>query len=145
MSMMQLTDVNVLLYAHREDAADHSEYEKWLFDVVTGTDPYGVSELALSSFIRIATNPRAYKEPSLLEEALRFANQIRTGPAVSILQPGDQHWAIFSSLCEQSQARGNLVPDAYLAALAIEHDCELISTDGDFAKFPGLRWRHPLK
>ncbi len=142
---MLLTDVNVLLYAHRDDAVDHSDYEKWLFDVVTGTDPYGVSELVLSSFIRIATNPRAYKQPSSLEDALIFANQIRTGPAASILQPGDQHWTIFTDLCEQTQARGNLITDAYLAALAIEYDCEMISTDRDFDKFPGLRWRHPLE
>jgi toxin-antitoxin system PIN domain toxin len=142
---MQLLDVNILLYAARQDAPDHAKYAKWLEDLLNGTEPFAISEPVLSSFIRIATNPKAFKEPSTLEEAFEFADQVRDQPHCVRLQPGPRHWDIFRDLCRQLGAKGNLVPDAYLAALAIEIDNEWISTDRDYARFPGLKWRHPLE
>jgi toxin-antitoxin system PIN domain toxin len=98
----------------------------------------------LSSFVRIATNPKAFKNPSTIDEALVFTNQLREQPHCVHAQPGPQHWQIFSELCRQVNATGNLVPDPYLAALAIESKCEWISTDNDDNRFPGRKWRHPL-
>lgn len=84
------------------------------------------------------------QNPTKLEEALLFAEAIRHQEHAVVINPGNRHWSIFESLCRQSDAKGKSVPDAYLAALAIEHGCEFISTDRAFARFPGLRWRHPL-
>jgi toxin-antitoxin system PIN domain toxin len=141
---MQLPDVNVLLYAARVDAPDHENYAMWLEDLLNGSEPYGISELVLSSFVRIATNQKAFQQPSTLDEALDFADQVREQPHCVLVQPGPRHWEIFRDLCQQVQAKGNLVPDAYLAALAIESGCEWISTDKDYARFPGLNWHHPF-
>jgi uncharacterized protein len=141
---MKLLDVNVLLYAARVDLLDHKIYAKWLEDVLNGTEPYAISEMVVSSFIRIATNPRAFQQPSTTDEAFEFVDQLREQPHCVLVQPGPRHWEIFRDLCRQVQAKGNLVPDAYLAALAIESGCEWISTDKDYGRFPGLVWRHPL-
>ena len=78
-------------------------------------------------------------------KALDYAELVRTAAVVSVLEPGPQHWGIFASVCRQSAASGNLIMDAWLAALAIENDCTLISADRDFARFAGLKWRHPLQ
>jgi len=96
-------------------------------------------------FLRIVTHPKIFNPPSRLEDALIFSNQLRNHPNTVILSPGRHHWAIFTALCEKSNAKGNLIPDAYHAALAIETNSEWISTDGDFARFPKLKWRHPLR
>ncbi len=82
--------------------------------------------------------------PATTGEALAFANELREQPNAVLLAPGPRHWRIFERLCREAGATGNLVPDAYLAALAIEHGAELVTTDRDFARFPGVRWRHPL-
>jgi len=139
-----LVDVNVLLYAFRVDAPRHTEYRQWLIGNVLGTDTVGVSDLALSAVIRIATHPRIYRVPSTLTAALAFVREIRDHPATVSVTPGPRHWELFIRLCESTETRGNLVTDAYLAALAIESGCEWVPTDRDFARFPGLRWRHPL-
>lgn len=141
---MILTDVNILVYAFREDAPDHDNYRQWLTDVVYGDEAYGVCDHILSGFLRVVTNPRVHREASPLADALRFASILREQPHAKIIQPGDRHWDIFSRLCVESQAKGNLVPDAYFAALAIESGSEWISTDRDYARFPGLRWRPPF-
>lgn len=141
---MLLVDVNVLVYAHRADAPGHEEYREWLERVVNGEEAYGMSDLVLSGFVRVVTHPRVFSPPSPLGEALEFASQLRDQPNCVEIAPGPRHWDIFRSLCTNSGARGNLVPDAYLAALAIEHGCEWITTDRDFSRFEGLRWRHPL-
>lgn len=104
----------------------------------------GLSELVLSGFLRIATNPRVFSPPAPIERALAFADVLRAHTSTVVLAPGERHWDIFRQLCVDAGARGNLVPDAYLAALAIESGSEWITTDRDFARFPGLRWRHPL-
>lgn len=94
--------------------------------------------------VRIVTNPRIYSVPTPLGEALEFVEAILAQPRAVIVRPGDDHWSIFTSLCRSYEARGNLVTDAWLAALAIEHGCEFITADRDFARFDGLRWRHAL-
>lgn len=99
----------------------------------------------LSGFLRIVTHPRVFSPPTPLRAALDFAEALRDQPNCVVLAPGPRHWEIFTGLCLQADARGNLVPDAYLAALAIESGSEWITTDRDYARFPGLRWRHPLE
>ena len=141
---MVLPDVNVLVYAHRADADRHTEYRRWLEDLVNGDAAYGISELALSGFVRVVTHPRVFHDPTPLEEALQFANQLRTRPNSVLMAPGGRHWDIFEGLCRAASAKGNLIPDAYFAALAIEHGTEWVTTDRDYARFPGLRWSHPL-
>ena len=141
---MVLCDVNVLVYAHREDAADHAAYREWMEDVVNGSSAYGVSDLVLSGFLRVVTHLRIFEKPTPLKRALTFAEQIRGQPNAVPVAPGARHWEIFGRLCVQGGAKGNLVPDAYLAALAIESGSEWVTTDRGFGRFPELRWRHPL-
>ena len=104
-----------------------------------------MSELVLSGFVRVATHPRVFDPPAGTKQALEFADAVRAQPTAVIVAPADRHWAIFERLCTTAGARGNIVPDAYLAALAIETGAELVTTDRDFSRFPGLRWRHPLQ
>jgi toxin-antitoxin system PIN domain toxin len=139
-----LCDINVLVFAHREDAVDHDRYADWLDETIDSDEAYGVSEMVLSGFMRIVTNHRIMKPASTVEEALGFMDDLREQPNAVTLAPGPRNWSIFERLCRDAGATGDLVPDAYLAALAIEHGAELITTDRDFARFDGLRWRHPL-
>lgn len=141
---MRLADVNVLVYAAREDTAHHQASRAWLDAEIAAPEPFAFSEMVLSSVIRILTNPRIARTPSPLEEALGYCDAIRSQPGGMRVLPGERHWGIFSDLCRGAAAKGNIVPDAYLAALAIEHGCELVTTDRDFARFPGLRWRTPF-
>lgn len=141
---MRLCDVNLLVYAFREDTERHAECATWLDALVNGQEAYGVSDHVLSGFIRIVTHPKVMQQPSRPERALAFAETLRGAPNAVPVQPGPRHWAIFTGLLRASGAKGNLVPDAYLAALAIESGCEWVTTDGDFARFPGLRWINPL-
>ena len=141
---MRLPDVNVLVYAFREDTERHADYRKWLEELLGGAEAYGVSDLVLSGFLRVVTHPRVFVRPAPLRKAVAFAAAVRGQPNAVPLAPGERHWTIFLDLLERSDARGNLVPDAYLAALAIESGSEWITTDRDYARFPGLRWSHPL-
>jgi len=139
-----LPDVNVLLYAFRAAAPGHAAYRAWLERTVEGDEAFALSESVLSAVVRIATHPRIFSPPSTLTGALEYCAALRAQPTAVLVAPGPRHWDIFARLVVDANAKGNLVPDAYLAALAIEHGCELITTDRDFARFPGLRWRHPL-
>jgi uncharacterized protein len=141
---MILPDVNVLVYAHRPDLTDHPGCRSWLDQVIDSEAPFGLTDLVLSGFLRIVTNPRAFIRPTPIDLALAFVERLRDLPHCVPVSPGPRHWSIFSRLCRQAGAKGNLVADAYLAALAIESGSEWITTDRDFARFPGLRWRHPL-
>ena len=141
---MILPDVNVLLYAFRSDSADHARYRSWLDDVVNGDEAYGISPQVLCSVIRLATHRRVYVSPSRPADAFAFARVLLEQPHCTIVTPGERHFTIFDDLCRQSAASGNLVQDAWYAALAIETGCEWITTDGDFARFRGLRSRRPF-
>lgn len=141
---MILPDVNVLLYAFRQDADRHGDYRRWLEGVVNDDAAYGVSPQVLSSFIRISTHRSIYLRPSSLAEALAFCEALTQPSNCSIIQPGSRHWSIFTNLCQRARATGNLIQDAWFAALAIESGCEWITADRDYARFPGLRWGEPL-
>jgi len=141
---MLLVDVNVFIYAHREDAANHARFRDWLTEQLDSRASFGFSEQILSSVVRIVTHPGIYADPTRLEHALKFVGRVRSSPHTVLVQPGRHHWEIFTGLCETISARGNMISDCYHAALAIEHGCEWITADRHFARFPGLRWRHPL-
>ncbi len=141
---MILPDVNVLLYAFRSDCANHAAHHDWLRSVVNGEAAYGMSPQVLSSLVRIATHSRIFARPSRLEDVLAFGAILLAQPHCQVIQPGQRHWEIFCALCRKTQASGNLVPDAWLAALAIESGCEWITTDRDYARFEDLRWRTPF-
>ena len=141
---MLIADVNVFLYAHRPESPDHPRYMAWLQQALLGPEPFGVSDAVLASFVRIATHHRVFVEPTPSKVALAFCDAVRDAPAATVLQPGPDHWRLFSDLIIDSSARGNLVPDAYLAALAIEQGATFVTTDTGFARFAGLRRSHPL-
>lgn len=142
---MILPDVNVLVYAHRSERPEHGPIADWLSALADADEAFGLADLVLSGFLRIVTNPRIFEVPTPLPTALGFVRELRRRPNRVDVRPGARHWALFTSLCERVGAKGNLIADAYLAALAIESGSEWITTDRDFARFPGLRWRHPLE
>ena len=142
---MILPDVNVLVYAHRRDTEDHQRFRAWLERTINAEESFGLAELVLSGFICVVTHPRVFKMPSAVADAMEFCEQLRSPANCVPVNPGPRHCEIFCRLCRDAGARGNLVPDAYLAALAIESGCEWVTADRDFGRFSGLRWRHPLQ
>lgn len=143
MVSMDQPDVNVLVGAFRNELPFHDECRGWFRRVWTGATPFGVSELALSGFLRVVTNPRVFDEPTPLAAAMDFARELREHPRAVVIAPGPRHWRIFEELCAASNAKGNLIPDAYFAALAIESGSVWVTLDGDYRRFPGLRFRRP--
>jgi toxin-antitoxin system PIN domain toxin len=141
---MILADVNVLVYAFRSDAERHAEHRQWLEDLVNGPEAYGVSPQVLAGVVRICTHSRVFARPSEPRRTLDFCRTLLEQPNATTITPGARHWHIFESLCLESKARGNLVQDAWFAALAIESGCEWITTDRDYSRFRGLRWRSPF-
>ena len=141
---MILPDVNILVHAFRADSSDHETGRAWLDGVVNGDARYGMAPQVLSGVIRITTHPKVFVVPSSLDEVLRFCDILLTQSHCVVIEPGERHWEIFKRLCTEADARGNLVPDAWFAALAIESACEWITLDHDYARFPGLQWRVPL-
>lgn len=143
---MLVPDVNVLVYAHREDStSEHAEYAAWVTGMATGPEPFALSTLALGGLVRIVTNRRIFERPSTLDEVFAFIAELVARPTARVIAPGAKHLKIFEELCRESKAAGKLVADAQHAAVAIEHGCTLVTTDSDFDRFPGLRWRHPLR
>jgi hypothetical protein len=140
---MILPDVNVLVHAFRADTSDHSLCRSWLDGVINGEPRYGMSPQVLSGVIRVVTHPRVFSRPSRLAETLRFCELLMEQSHCVIVQPGPQHWVIFARLCKEADVRGNLVPDAWYAALAIEFGCEWITLDRDYSRFTGLQWESP--
>jgi uncharacterized protein len=141
---MLLPDVNILVYGYRKDAPGHQRMKDWLETLINAEEPYGISDLVCSGFLRVVTHPAVFSPPSPLDDALAFVEQVKDQPNCVVINPGVRHWRIFADLCQAAAARGNLVPDAYFAALAIESGSEWITTDGDYGRFPGLRWRRPF-
>ncbi|MGF1664550.1 MAG: type II toxin-antitoxin system VapC family toxin [Kineosporiaceae bacterium] len=137
-------DVNVLVSAHHTSDTRHDGFRRWLEDAMSGPVPVALPSIALSGFVRVVTHPKVLLKPLSPDRALAVAAGLRRAPAAVELEPGPRHWALFDDLCRRVEARGNVVPDAYLAAPAVEHGCEWITADRGFARFPGLRWRHPL-
>ncbi len=142
---MMLADVNILVSAFRPDAEHHETCRRWLAEVIRGDAPFAVSPQVLSSVMRIATYRKVFKPPSPLLDVIAFAENLLAQPHARVVIPGERHWPIFRGLCVAADARDNLIPDAWFAALAIEHGCEWVTLDRDYARFPGLRWRTPEK
>jgi hypothetical protein len=132
------------VYAFREDLPPHETCRAWLERSLESDESLGLAESVLAGTLRILTHPQILDPPTPLADALAFVNELRAQPNVVLVAPGPRHWSIFEELCRTTNARGNAIPDAYLAALAIEVDGEWVTNDRGFARFPGLRWRHPL-
>ena len=141
---MVIADVNILLSAYREDDPTQPQMYRWLTSRLHGPEVFGLSELVLSALVRISTNRKVFIGPATPEEALDFCAALRSGPAVTIVAPGRRHWEIFADLVRTTHATANLVPDAYLAALALENGATFVTRDRGFARFPGLRTMDPL-
>jgi len=141
---VKLFDVNVLINAYREDASHHEPCRTTIEDAVASPAAFGLTPIVLSGFLRVVTHRRVFKTPTPLVDAIEFIETLRSSPQSVDIEPGPRHWDIFTELCFEARATGNLVPDAYLAAIAIESGCEFVTTDRDFARFPGLRWHDPL-
>jgi len=139
-----LPDVNVLIYALRTDSEDHEQYKVWLESVINGPAAYGIAPQALAGVVRVCTHPRIFRRPSSRTDTFEFCRTLLEQPNATVIVPGGRHWSIFEDLCGKAKASGNLVQDAWFAALAIESGCEWITTDRDYARFPGLSWREPL-
>jgi toxin-antitoxin system PIN domain toxin len=139
-----LADVNVLVYAHRQDLPQHHRYSAWLQEEVESGRGYALCDASLTGFLRVVTNGRIFENPTPLEMALQVVEELREQPGAIHLGPGPRHWPLFAELCSVVGARGNDVPDAYLAALAIESGSELVTADRGFGRFPGLRWSCPV-
>ncbi len=141
---MRCVDVNVLVYAHRADLPEHSDYRPLLERLANDDEPLGVPDLVLSGFCRVMTNRRMFTEPTTPREAWEAVDALLAAPAVMPLRAGDRHWTLFRQLADDIDARGNDIPDAYVAAYALENNATWLSADRGFARFRRLRWRHPL-
>lgn len=142
---MILVDANLLLYAYDASSVHHPAGRAWLERVLSRPEPFGVAWVTVLAFLRISTHPRVFEAPFSIAEACGIVSEWLAHPAVRVLDPGERHWAILSELLPASQARGPLVMDAHLAALAIEHGAVLSTTDQDFTRFRGLRTLNPLE
>lgn len=141
---MLIPDVNVLVYAFHAESPRHAEYREWLLKALAGPEIVGVSELVLSGLVRVVTNHRIFDGPASTAAALAFCDALLDSPGAIAIRPTDRHWATFRTLCLTVGATGNLAPDAYHAALAIDHGATWVTNDRGFARFPGLRWALPL-
>jgi toxin-antitoxin system PIN domain toxin len=139
-----LVDANILLYAEDSLQSRHQQAVAWWDGQLSGTGVVCLCWTVLSAFIRIGTNPRVFEHPLSLEQALARVQSWLDQPCTRVVRPTERHWTVFKQVLTDGQAVANLVTDAHLAALAIEHGCELASTDSDFARFPKLKWRNPL-
>jgi uncharacterized protein len=139
-----LVDANLLLYAYNESFPEHLAARRWLEAVLSRPERVCLAWTVILAFLRIGTNPRAFEHPFSIVEAVEIAATWLTHPSVAVLDPGERHWEILARLLSVSRARGPVVMDAHLAALAIEHGAVLCTTDRDFARFPDVRVVDPL-
>lgn len=141
---MILVDANLLLYAEDQLSGHHEAAREWWDAQLSGTTPVCLCWTVLCAFLRIATNPRVFAHPLSLEQAVARVDSWLGQPCTRLVRPTDRHWDVLQMLLVNGKAVANLVTDAHLAALAIEHGCELCSTDADFARFRQLKWRNPI-
>ena len=141
---MILVDANLLLYAEDSLSEHHEAARNWWDARLSGSDPVGLCWPVLNAFLRIATNARLHQRPLTLKEATARVQSWLDQSCVCIIQPTEQHWVIFQQMLRSGNAVGNLVSDAHLAALAVEHNCVLHSSDADFSRFRGLKWKNPI-
>lgn len=137
---MFLADVNVVVSAFRRDNAAYHVASGWLRNQLEDAAPFGYSEWVLAAFIRLCSNPRVFVDAAPTADVIRFAETIRESPNAHGVSPGPRHWGIFVDLCKGPGVRGDIIPDARLAALAIESGCQLATFDRGFGRFAGLRW-----
>lgn len=142
---MNLIDANILLYAYDESSDHHHAAAEFLRAELSGSQPVGFAWSAILGFLRIGTNSRAFTNPMTIQEACAHVSSWLERPMATILDPTHQHWELLSKLLVESQAGGNLVTDAHLAALALEHGATVCSSDQDFSRFPSLSWTNPLR
>ncbi len=141
---MILVDANILLYACNSAIDLHAKIRDWLDEKLNGTAPVGLPWPSLLTFLRIATNPRAFPSPLTMRVAWEQVSSWLSAETVWVPEPTERHITVLDKLLALPGIYGNLIPDAHLAALAIEHGLTMCSTDGDFARFPDLTWLNPL-
>ena len=142
---MILVDVNILLYAEDKFSPLNEMARKWWDEQLSGESPVCFCWEIISAFIRISTNRQIFKKPLTVSQAIKRVQSWIDQPCVCMINPTDSHWRIFQTMLQEGQATANLVADAHLAALAVEHGCLLYTTDSDFSRFPRLKWKNPLK
>jgi len=141
---MILPDINLLLYAYDADSPFHTKAAAWWQGCLSGIEPVGLPPLVLFGFVRISTSARVYRNPMTPAEASGHVRSWLAQPAVRIVEPGPDHIGQVLKLLEALGTAGNLVTDAQIAALALEHGAVLHTADADFLRFPGLRWFNPI-
>lgn len=139
-----LVDANLLIYAHVKNFPQHERAREWLDERLNGPAPVGLPWPSLLAFLRLVTNPRVFESPEPIAEAWRQVAAWLDAQSAWIPQASDRHPEVLAALLQAPGVQANLVQDAHLAALAVEHGLILCSADGDFARFPGLRWENPL-
>jgi len=140
---MLLPDLNVLINAHRTDSPAHVGARNWLRSAFAGEEVMGLCAPVLMGLVRVLTHPRVFDPPDTLEEAFAFVDALTGHPNAVVLNPGRDHLRLFREMCVSAEARGDLVADAYLAALAAETAATVVSAGGHFARFPDVDWRRP--
>jgi toxin-antitoxin system PIN domain toxin len=141
---MIVPDVNLLVYAYNSGAPHHVTARRWWEDTLSRKAPVGLPWVVALGFVRLVTHPRVLAPPLPPEVAIGHVRSWLARPGVRHLEPGPRHLDLLAELVRAAGVAGSLTTDAHLAALAIEHQCELHSNDADFARFPGLRWHNPL-
>ena len=141
---MMLIDANILIYAHISSFVQHNPARDWLDQQLNGFAPVGLPWISLVAFLRLVTNPRVFERPEPISDAWQQVRSWLSADTAWVPQPGERHADILGKFLALSGVHGNLVPDAHLAALAVEHGLTLYSTDGDFARFEALRWINPI-
>lgn len=141
---MKVPDLNLLIYAVDRSSHSHASAGRWWNELLSGTETVAFGWTVLLGFLRLTTNPRIMQAPLTADEALDYVDRWLSHPVTTTIDPGPRHTSILRDLLSGAGTAGNLVSDAHLAALAIEHGGELCSADHDFARFPGLRWVNPL-
>ncbi len=141
---MKLIDLNLLLYAVNRDAPLHEQAYRWWAETLSGEEPVGLPWVVVLGFIRITTRPVVLPQPLTTEQAAGVVDEWLGQPPIVLVHPGDRHWEILKGLLLEMGTAANLTTDAHLAALALEQDAMLHTTDGDFDRFPEVRWVNPL-
>ncbi len=140
---MKLVDANVLLYAVNSDADHHERSRRWLDESLSGEDTVAFAWIALLAFVRLATREGLFPHPLSMDGAMDRVDSWLSAPSAVVLEPTIEHGRVLRSLLAPLTTAGNLVNDAHLAALAVEHKCDIVSFDNDFSRFAGVRWREP--
>ena len=141
---MKIPDLNLLVYAVDRESAEHDRALAWWNGALSGSETVGLAWSVLLGFVRLTTNPRVFRSPLSPEEALDYVDRWLGVGVTTVVEPTSRHAAVLRDLLARSGTGGNLVSDAHLAAIAIEHGAELCSADRDFGRFAGLSWVNPL-